>query len=58
MDEPHFELVDKENRVFRAVRETYTGRGGWRRMGNPGPLGALVQEIIPLLDSDAYFEYF
>jgi len=52
------ELVDKEKRVFQAERETYSGRGGWRWMGAHGALKELVDNIIPLLDTDKFFEFF
>jgi hypothetical protein len=53
-----FELVDKTARKFQAHRETYSGRGGWSRIGLSSRLETLVEEIIPLLDTDEYFEYF
>jgi hypothetical protein len=53
-----FELVDKDTRFYQAVRETYSGRGGWKSIGWRKPLKQLVDEIIPLLDTDEFFEYF
>jgi len=53
-----FELVDKENQIFQAERETFTGRCSWRWMGKHDTLKVLAGEFIPLLDTDGFFAYF
>jgi len=53
----HFKLVNAADRTFCAERATYVsslpdwiGICGWE------PLQSLVNQIIPLLDTDEYFE--
>ncbi len=53
----HFDLVDVTTRTFRAKRLTYVvSLPKWMDIGDCEPLQALVNEIIPLLDTDEYFE--
>jgi hypothetical protein len=50
-----FVFEDKEARIFSAERMTYTGRGGWLYLGSD-QLQPLVEHLIPLLDTDDFFE--
>ncbi len=50
-----FELEDDETRIFSAERMTYTGQGGWFYLESDN-LETLVNWLIPLLDTDEFFE--
>jgi hypothetical protein len=50
-----FELQDHESRIFSTERMTYTGQGGWLYLGSDN-LETLVTRLIPLLDTDEFFE--
>lgn len=52
-----FELKDDEARIFSAERMTYTGQGGWLYLESDS-LEKLVKHLIPLLDSDEFFELY
>jgi hypothetical protein len=53
----HFNLVDAAARTFCAERATYVSSlPEWVNICDCGPLQSLVDEIIPLLDTDEYFE--
>ena len=53
----HFILVDEAARTFRAERVTYVvSLPKWVSMSACGPLQEAVDEIIPLLNTDEYFE--
>lgn len=53
----HFNLVDADKRTFCAERATYTASlPEWVGICDCGPLQSLADQIIPLLDSDEYFE--
>ncbi len=55
----HFKLVDAAERTFCAERATYVSSlPEWVDICDCGPLQSLVDEIIPLLDTDEYFELF
>ncbi len=54
-----FILDDPGERTFRVERMTYTGRGGWRPLYSyKGAIETLAEELIPLLDTDEFFELF
>lgn len=50
-----FEIEDEEARVFSVERMTYSGQGGWYYLDS-GHLQTLAQRVIPLLDTDEFFE--
>lgn len=50
-----FELEDEKARIFSAERMTYSGKGGWLYLDSDH-LETLVSRLIPLLDTDDYFE--
>jgi len=53
----YFILVDAAERTFRAERVTYSASlPEWMRICGCEPLQSLVDQIIPLLDTDEYFE--
>ena len=53
----HFNLVDAAARTFCAERATYVSSlPEWVDICDCGPLQELVDEIIPVLDTDEYFE--
>ncbi len=53
----HFTLVDAAERTFCAKRATYVSSlPEWVNICDCGPLQSLVDQIIPLLDTDEYFE--
>jgi hypothetical protein len=53
----HFNLVDAAERTFCAERATYVSSlPEWVDICDCGSLQSLVNEIIPLLDTDEYFE--
>ncbi len=53
----HFILVDAAERTFCAERATYVSSlPEWVDICGRGPLQSLVDQIIPLLDTDEYFE--
>lgn len=53
----HFNLVDIAARTFCAERATYVSSlPEWVNICDCGPLQSLADEIIPLLDTDEYFE--
>ena len=53
----HFKLVDAARRRFSADRVTYViSLPAWIAIGGIGTLQNMVDKIIPLLDTDAYFE--
>ena len=52
-----FELQDDEARIFSAERMTYTGQGGWLYLESDS-LKKLVKHLIPLLDTDEFFELY
>jgi len=53
----HFNLVDAVERTFCAERATYVASlPEWVGICDCGPLQNLADQIIPLLDSDEYFE--
>ena len=52
-----FELEDEEARVFSAERMTYTGQGGWLYLDSDR-LQPLARRLIPLLDTDDFFELY
>jgi hypothetical protein len=53
----HFILVDPHSRTFRTERATYSASlPDWKNIGDPGTLQDLLEQIIPFLDSDTYFE--
>ncbi|MBN2147202.1 MAG: hypothetical protein JW726_07425 [Anaerolineales bacterium] len=53
----HFKLVNTADRTFCAERATYVSSlPEWVNICDCGPLQELVDEIIPLLDTDEYFE--
>ncbi len=53
----HFNLVDAAERTFCAERATYlSSLPEWVEICDRGSLHELVDEIIPLLDTDEYFE--
>ena len=53
----HFNLVDTAARTFCAERATYmSSLPEWVNICDCGPLQSLVDQIIPLLDTDEYFE--
>jgi hypothetical protein len=53
----HFNLVDIAARTFCAELATYVSSlPEWVNICDCGPLQSLVDEIIPLLDTDEYFE--
>ncbi len=53
----HFNLVDAAERTFCAERATYVSSlPEWVDICDCGPLQSLVDQIIPLLDTDEYFE--
>lgn len=55
----HFKLVNAAERIFCAERTTYVSSlPAWIGICGRGSLQSLVDEIIPLLDSDEYFELF
>jgi hypothetical protein len=52
----HFNLVDAVERTFCAERTTYVSSlPEWVDICDCGPLQSLVDQIIPLLDTDEYF---
>jgi len=53
----HFNLVDAAARTFCVERATYVSSlPEWVDICDCGPLQSLVDQIIPLLDTDEYFE--
>jgi hypothetical protein len=53
----HFNLVDAAERTFCAERAMYVSSlPEWVDICDCGPLQSLVDQIIPLLDTDEYFE--
>lgn len=53
----HFTLADARERTFCAERATYvTSLPEWMNIGGREALRSLVDQIIPLLDTDEYFE--
>lgn len=53
----HFKLVNTADRTFCAERATYVSSlPEWVNICDCGTLQSLVDEIIPLLDTDKYFE--
>ncbi len=55
----HFKLVDAAERTFCAERVTYVASlPEWVDICDSGQLQSLVDEIIPLLDTDEYYELF
>ena len=52
-----FALEDEEARIFSAERMTYTGKGGWLYLDSDN-LKLLASRLIPLLDTDDFFEIF
>ncbi len=53
----HFKLVNTADRTFCAERATYASSlPEWVNICDCGPLQSLVNEIIPLLDTEEYFE--
>ena len=53
----HFKLANTADRTFCAERATYVSSlPEWVNICDCGPLQELVDEIIPLLDTDEYFE--
>lgn len=53
----HFKLVDAAERIFSAERATYVvSLPEWMEICGRAPLQSLVGQIIPLLDTDKYFE--
>jgi hypothetical protein len=52
-----FELKDDKARIFSAERMTYTGQGGWLYLESDS-LEKLVKHLIPLLDTDEFFELY
>ena len=51
-----FRLVDAESRRFEAHRMTYRVDGGWSHPLGSGPLSALVQDFVPAIGTDEFFE--
>jgi hypothetical protein len=53
----HFILVDAADRTFYAERATYVASlPEWMGICGCAPLQSLVDQIIPVLDTDEYFE--
>lgn len=51
-----FELEDPETRRYHVTRMGYSGHGGWLSPARWGDIETLAKEVIPLLDSDEFFE--
>jgi hypothetical protein len=51
-----FTLRDKNDRTFDVERMSYSGEGGWRDVHRHGRSEKLAREIVPTLDTDAFFE--
>ncbi len=54
-----FVLHDPDRRLFGVQRRRYSGRGDeWITLSLTGTIEQLVPQIIPKLDTDAFFEIF
>ena len=51
-----FILLDAEQRTFRAERMRYGRREGWGKLAHTGPVKQLARQLVPTLDTDAFFE--
>jgi hypothetical protein len=52
-----FVLTDAEERIFSVERRCYLGSiDGWIKLSPMGPIEKLARQIIPKLDSDAFFD--
>jgi len=51
-----FTLVDERNRRFEARRMTYRGDGGWSYPLDCGSLLELVEDLVPVIGADEFFE--
>jgi len=52
-----FELEDEKARIFSADRVIYSGKGGWLNLDSDH-LESLVSRLIPLLDTEDFFELY
>ena len=53
-----FTLMDPESRIFSVDRMYFLGEGGWRAISQRGKVAELAKELIPLLNTDEFFELF
>lgn len=53
-----FTLTDPGERIFGVERMDFLGKGGWRAISRSGKAAELVKELIPLLNTDEFFELF
>jgi hypothetical protein len=53
-----FNLVDPGGRIFGVERKHFSGKGGWLTLSRSGKLVELAKELIPLLNTDMFFELF
>jgi hypothetical protein len=53
-----FTLLDEETRHFTAERMTYSGHGGWHDLFtiDAAPIDQLARQLVPTLDTDAFFD--
>lgn len=51
-----FTLVDEGKRRFEARRMTYRGDGGWSYPLDSGPLPELVEDLVPAIGTEEFFE--
>jgi hypothetical protein len=53
-----FTLKDPDERIFGVERMYFLGEGGWRAISQRGKVAELAKELIPLLNTDEFFELF
>lgn len=49
-------LIDERKRGFEARRMTYRGEGGWSHPLRLGPLQQLIEELLPTVGTEGFFE--